>query len=616
MSAAAPSGQHTTADPPRCLQPDDAAVPAHQGRASGHAPVLPDGRLLRAVLRRRRARARTARHHADRARAVGRRADPDGRRAASRGRQPTSRGSCLGESVAICEQIGDPATSKGPVERKVMRVVTPGTVTDDELLDARREPARRVPPQGERAGPRLARPRERPARARGEGAARSLAGARALGRGAARCRERRSAALRRRRRRPTSPTAVAVRPPRGAKAAARAVRHAGPRGFGCDDMPLAWRAAGALLPLREHTQKRALPHLRGSRVERAASASASTRPRAATSRSPRRCAATTAPTLFAARPMRTDGGQRRACAAGCTPAARPRPARAPARRDRRAARARPRWARNAARASVGDVERRRAHRGAHRAARRRPRDLAGLRACQLPACRRSALHDSPPGAGPTAEPGARRAHRRSGCSSRAIADETRGGARRRRDRAGLRRRARRAARDPRRLPTRSCSSSRRASASAPASRTCASATTACTASTSRSRRRTPTSVPADYRRRQTLKNAERYITPELKAFEDKALSAQERALAREKRCTTRCSTSLNAGATAARSRQALAARRARNACRARARAATDAPSSSRAGHRDRRGRRHPVVERAGRGLRAERPELDAASACW
>jgi DNA mismatch repair protein MutS len=41
-------------------------------------------------------------------------------------------------------------------------------------------------------------------------------------------------------------------------------------------------------------------------------------------------------------------------------------------------------------------------------------------------------------------------------------------------------------------------------------------------------------VPEDYRRRQTLKNAERYITPELKAFEDKALSAQERALAREK----------------------------------------------------------------------------------
>jgi DNA mismatch repair protein MutS len=42
-------------------------------------------------------------------------------------------------------------------------------------------------------------------------------------------------------------------------------------------------------------------------------------------------------------------------------------------------------------------------------------------------------------------------------------------------------------------------------------------------------------IPDDYRRRQTLKNAERYITPELKAFEDKALSANERALALEKR---------------------------------------------------------------------------------
>jgi len=41
-------------------------------------------------------------------------------------------------------------------------------------------------------------------------------------------------------------------------------------------------------------------------------------------------------------------------------------------------------------------------------------------------------------------------------------------------------------------------------------------------------------VPDDYRRRQTLKNAERYVTPELKAFEDKALSARERALARER----------------------------------------------------------------------------------
>ncbi|MHB1282534.1 MAG: DNA mismatch repair protein MutS [Metallibacterium scheffleri] len=44
-----------------------------------------------------------------------------------------------GESVAICEQIGDPALAKGLVERKVVRVVTPGTVSDEALLDARRD---------------------------------------------------------------------------------------------------------------------------------------------------------------------------------------------------------------------------------------------------------------------------------------------------------------------------------------------------------------------------------------------------------------------------------------------------------------------------------------------
>src|SRR5262245_43274433 len=47
----------------------------------------------------------------------------------------------LGESVAICEQIGDPATSKGPVERKVVRVVTPGTITDTSLLSDKADTA-------------------------------------------------------------------------------------------------------------------------------------------------------------------------------------------------------------------------------------------------------------------------------------------------------------------------------------------------------------------------------------------------------------------------------------------------------------------------------------------
>jgi DNA mismatch repair protein MutS len=44
-----------------------------------------------------------------------------------------------GESVAICEQVGDPATSRGPVERQVVRIVTPGTLTDEALLEARRD---------------------------------------------------------------------------------------------------------------------------------------------------------------------------------------------------------------------------------------------------------------------------------------------------------------------------------------------------------------------------------------------------------------------------------------------------------------------------------------------
>ncbi len=45
----------------------------------------------------------------------------------------------LGESVVICEQVGDPASSRGPVERRITRIVTPGTVTDDVLLEAHRD---------------------------------------------------------------------------------------------------------------------------------------------------------------------------------------------------------------------------------------------------------------------------------------------------------------------------------------------------------------------------------------------------------------------------------------------------------------------------------------------
>ena len=45
----------------------------------------------------------------------------------------------MGESVALCEQIGDPNTSKGPVERQVTRILTPGTLTEENLLEERQD---------------------------------------------------------------------------------------------------------------------------------------------------------------------------------------------------------------------------------------------------------------------------------------------------------------------------------------------------------------------------------------------------------------------------------------------------------------------------------------------
>ena len=44
-----------------------------------------------------------------------------------------------GRSIAICEQIGDPNESKGPVERRVTRVITPGTIIEDGFLNAAQE---------------------------------------------------------------------------------------------------------------------------------------------------------------------------------------------------------------------------------------------------------------------------------------------------------------------------------------------------------------------------------------------------------------------------------------------------------------------------------------------
>jgi DNA mismatch repair protein MutS len=195
--------------------------------------------------------------------------------AASRSRWPASR--CtrstrylarlvrLGESVAICEQIGDPAASKGPVEREVVRVVTPGTLTDAALLDDKetRQPARRGRRRRDRAS--------RGSTSRADAS-----------------RSRRSKTTRRGRR---ARTDQAGRDPdrRGPRRAALAARAAGRarrppwhfdadtgrrllceqfgvrdlKGFDCGRRAAAIGAAGALMQYVGDTQRAQVPHLTG-----------------------------------------------------------------------------------------------------------------------------------------------------------------------------------------------------------------------------------------------------------------------------------------------------------------------------------------------------------------
>jgi DNA mismatch repair protein MutS len=184
----------------------------------------------------------------------------------------------LGESVAICEQLGDPAAAKGLVERKVVRVVTPGTVTDESLLEQRRDNLLLA----------IAASRADEAAARyglawidlssGRFVLSEVAGAEALAAELARLA-------------PAEtlvgedvawPKLVSTLPglrKRGpwhfdaATATREVARFFGTRdlaGFGCAGMPLAIAAAGALLGYVEETQKSALPHIAGLAIENAA----------------------------------------------------------------------------------------------------------------------------------------------------------------------------------------------------------------------------------------------------------------------------------------------------------------------------------------------------------
>jgi DNA mismatch repair protein MutS len=176
-----------------------------------------------------------------------------------------------GESVAICEQMGDPAKAKGPIERQVVRVVTPGTVTEDALLDQRRETLLAALAQdGERFGLAWLD------LASGRFIVQESTGPAALGAELERLRpaELLLAEDRRDHESLARPgTVLRTRPPwhfELASASRLLTDQLGTldlRGYGVDELSLAIRAAGALLQYVRDTQKSALPHIRALQVE-------------------------------------------------------------------------------------------------------------------------------------------------------------------------------------------------------------------------------------------------------------------------------------------------------------------------------------------------------------
>ncbi|MEO5693254.1 MAG: DNA mismatch repair protein MutS [Usitatibacter sp.] len=442
----------------------------------------------------------------------------------------------LGESVAICEQVGDVATSKGPVERKVMRVVTPGTITDAALLPASRESLL--------AAVHVA------------GATAGIAWI-ALASGAMRitevARERLAAELER-----LQPAEILLAHesdvvPR----AGVAVKHldawqfdsAGAKrelskqfgtadlsGYGCDDMDAAIAAAGALLAYCRHTQQSSLPHVNGLRVERASEFVMMDAPTRRNLEISETLGGAESPTIFSLLDRcATSMGSRRLRhwlhhplrdtsvlirrQAGIGALLHPSSAlRHPRLKELFAP-----WS---------DVERITA-RIALRSA--RPRDLAGLRdtLATLPELHAALVSSGLPGLEEAAE-SLRPADELHARLASTIKDEPAAVIRE----GGVIRDGCDLDLDELRAIQNDCG-------------------TFLLEMEKRERERTGINnlrvefnrvhgfyievtqgqldkVPVEYKRRQTMKNAERYITPELKAFEDKALAAGERALAREK----------------------------------------------------------------------------------
>ena len=177
----------------------------------------------------------------------------------------------LGEAVAICEQVGDVATAKGPVERKVVRVVTPGTVTDTELLADKKDALLlSVSRQGKTLG--LAwlalssgelgltecSETELPAWLARLSAAEVLVD-----------RDHVPAALQQTRIAVTHRPAWQFDSALGLRKLCEQLRVASLAGFNAQDLSAAHAAAAALLSYAEHTQGQALAHVRTLQVQRA-----------------------------------------------------------------------------------------------------------------------------------------------------------------------------------------------------------------------------------------------------------------------------------------------------------------------------------------------------------
>ncbi len=191
----------------------------------------------------------------------------------------------LGESVALCEQVGDVATAKGPVERKVVRVVTPGTLTDSELLSEKAESILLAVHPGARQRCGLAwlavtqgqvhltecSTDELPGWLERIGPSELLLPADAAAAGAAPAFEQRLAGFK-----PATGRAPALtRRPAfqfdaalGRRKLLEQLQAASLAAWSAEDCPQAHAAAAALLAYAEHTQGRALTHLSGLRVER------------------------------------------------------------------------------------------------------------------------------------------------------------------------------------------------------------------------------------------------------------------------------------------------------------------------------------------------------------